>query len=263
MTVSSHYPQVFGHANDDEYERLSALGEEFDEGTFRRLTALRPGRDWRCLEIGAGRGVVARWLADRCPDGEVVATDLNIEFLEQSARPSLRVLRHDVTADDFTPGSYDLIFSRWVFEHLPERDRLLHKVARWLKPGGHLMLEDSVTFASQSSAHPAYRKVAEAVAYAIETVVGTDVGWARTFPEPLVSLGLQGLGMEAQVSVIGPGRPMTRFMSMTMRRLEKAMVASGQVTEAEIHQAIEQMSSDTFLDLSLTNMATWGHRPLP
>ena len=45
--------------------RFWALESIFDEATFARVRrlGLRPG--WRCLEIGAGGGSVARWLADQ------------------------------------------------------------------------------------------------------------------------------------------------------------------------------------------------------
>lgn len=50
---------------------------------------------WRCLELGAGAGSIAHWLASRCPDGQVVATDLGTTFLAARSAPNLRVLRHE------------------------------------------------------------------------------------------------------------------------------------------------------------------------
>jgi ubiquinone/menaquinone biosynthesis C-methylase UbiE len=40
---------------------------------------VQPG--WRCLEVGAGRGSMAVWLAQRVgPSGHVVATDVDVGF---------------------------------------------------------------------------------------------------------------------------------------------------------------------------------------
>ena len=63
-----------------------------------RARGVGPG--WRCLEVGAGAGSIAGWLADRVgPSGQVIATDLDTRFLEQQARPNLEVRRHDVVRD--------------------------------------------------------------------------------------------------------------------------------------------------------------------
>ena len=47
----------------DEDERLSLLEQLFDPTTRRRRALVRPG--WRCLEVGAGRGSMAVWLAEQ------------------------------------------------------------------------------------------------------------------------------------------------------------------------------------------------------
>jgi precorrin-6B methylase 2 len=66
-----------------ERERLALLTQVADPITIRRLTDLRVGRGWSCLDVGAGDGSVAHWLAGRVgPIGRVVATDLNLRFLE-------------------------------------------------------------------------------------------------------------------------------------------------------------------------------------
>src|ERR1700738_993488 len=68
--------QIFNHTTETEDERLGALTAELDTVSFQRLRSMSPRPNWRCLELGAGTGTVARWLADRCPDGTVTATDL-------------------------------------------------------------------------------------------------------------------------------------------------------------------------------------------
>src|SRR5579862_8081494 len=101
---------VYDHAWMQERTRLAGLEAALDPGTREHLTRLgvRPG--WRCLEVGAGGGSVAVWLAQRvAPDGEVVATDLDTNFLESTVAGhfGLKVLTHDITSQDL-PSGFDL-----------------------------------------------------------------------------------------------------------------------------------------------------------
>jgi len=254
------YTDVFDHADQRERERLQLLGQTFDEGTFRRIGALglRPG--WRCLDIGAGTGSVARWLADA--GGDVVATDVEIGNLRRRPHRGVQVLRHDVTQDEFQEFSFDLIHARWVFMHLTDRQQVLRRVARWLAPGGWLLLEDATDFAMHSSPNPVYRSMAGAISRVCREDIGMDFDWARRFPEPLADVGLEQLGVEVEVSLVDSDSPMTGFLLSSVRRMEKLLLASGRI-DAELAEWRETISRTGFRDLGLTNIAAWGHRPEP
>src|SRR5439155_17835889 len=59
-----------------EDDRLDLLERIFDPLSRRRREMVQPG--WRCLEVGAGRGSMAVWLAERVgASGQVVATDID------------------------------------------------------------------------------------------------------------------------------------------------------------------------------------------
>jgi ubiquinone/menaquinone biosynthesis C-methylase UbiE len=47
----------------DALARLRSLEDWLDPGTIRHLRARGAGAGWRCLEVGAGAGSVARWLS--------------------------------------------------------------------------------------------------------------------------------------------------------------------------------------------------------
>ena len=52
-----------------EAERLRLLEIVHDPFTTSLLTGLGVAPGWRCLEVGAGRGSMASWLADKVGDG--------------------------------------------------------------------------------------------------------------------------------------------------------------------------------------------------
>ena len=133
-------------------ERLSRLEDVLDPGTWRALEATGVGPGWHCLEVGAGAGSIAIWLATRVGgDGRVVATDIDPRYIEplDDALPNLEVRRHDITVDPLPESSFHLVHARLVLEHLPEREIALQRMANALRPGGWLVIE-SIDFGSEA-----------------------------------------------------------------------------------------------------------------
>src|SRR5262245_53459505 len=63
----STYP--ISNADPDEERRLTLLESLVDPGTIQRLSNLDVGPGWRCLEVGAGRGSIAKWLSEKVEIG--------------------------------------------------------------------------------------------------------------------------------------------------------------------------------------------------
>jgi SAM-dependent methyltransferase len=129
-----------------EDERLRLLDQVFDPGSRRRRELVRSG--WRCLEVGAGRGSMAAWLAERVgPSGQVVAIDVDVGYLARLDVPNLVVRRHDILndpIDDLDPGSFDLVCSRLMLFWLAGRqERAVQHMVQCLRPGGWLIDEDT------------------------------------------------------------------------------------------------------------------------
>ena len=73
----------------DERRRHSLMEEAQDPLTRRYLGDRGLQAGWRCLEVGAGGGSIARWLAERVgPSGHVVATDLDVQFVAPVSMPT-------------------------------------------------------------------------------------------------------------------------------------------------------------------------------
>ena len=122
--------------------RLAAAEALLDPGTIKVLQQVGVTDGWRCLEVGAGGGSIARWLATVVGrQGLVVATDLTTEHL-QVEPATVEVRQHDIVRDPLEEATYDLVHARLVLEHLPERGAVLRKLANALRPGGWLVVED-------------------------------------------------------------------------------------------------------------------------
>ena len=81
----------------------------------------------------AGRTVLAH-------SGRVVVTDLNTKHLAPLASSIIEVRQHNIVEDELEEQAFDLAFARLVLEHIPEREAVLDKLVRALKPGGWLLL---------------------------------------------------------------------------------------------------------------------------
>ena len=102
-----------------------------------------PERRGRALDFGCGLGRTARALAARY--GEVVGVDVSSRIVEQARalHGDLASVRFEVNAREelsaFGDGSFDLVFSTLVLQHLPSArmvERYLAEFVRLLAPGG-------------------------------------------------------------------------------------------------------------------------------
>lgn len=253
---------VIGHEVSTEQQRLHLLEQMLDPDTIRTLEQRGPRPSWRCLELGAGSGSIARWLATTCPDGQVVATDIGTKFLSGVSAPNLRVLRHDVVAEDFPLGSFDLIHARWLLVNLPEREEVLAKAVTWLAPGGWLVTEDMDLFPVDSSPRPALRRFIDAFEQLLADSHGADFRWARRrMPAALAEVGLVDLGMSVSVKHVGDGGPDDAFYRMAMAQHRSELVGRGLLSEAQYTAGIAPLDDPAVVDVPLANVVAWGRRP--
>jgi SAM-dependent methyltransferase len=252
---------VLGHEVPTEEHRLHLLERALDPETTGILEQRGIEESWRCLELGAGAGSVARWLASRCESGHVVATDTDTPFLDPSRAPNLEVVRHDVVAEDFPPASFDLIHARWLLANLSEREEVLAKAACWLAPGGWLVIEEYAIFPSDSSPYPAFRRLMGAMERLLADSHGADNRWARRLPAPLAGAGLREVGMSVSMLYVGDGGPGEEWYRVMMAQAAPALTGTGLLSEAELEAGLAVLDDPSFVDMTLATVSAWGRRP--
>ena len=131
---------------------LGGLTGLLDEFTNARIAETSRLYGARALEIGAGNGSVARWLADQVgPDGSVIAVDLDVSHIPAHER--LTVSQLDLMQQPPPDGPFDVIHGRCVLTHLPNRATLLPALCERLAPGGTILIEDFDPFGLDRAAH--------------------------------------------------------------------------------------------------------------
>src|SRR5262245_43924512 len=167
MTGGAYVFQGTAHA--PELERLRALERAFDRGTRRWLLSTGVGPGWRCLEVGAGAGSIARWLGEAVGgDGRVVALDRDARFLADVSAPNLEVVEADIRTAQVAPRAYDLVNARFLLIHLADWAAALDAMIRCVKPGGWLVLEEpdfssARVYAGDAELRAAFANVGRAV----------------------------------------------------------------------------------------------------
>ena len=263
---------IFDNAAEQETEqRFGSLAALYDPRTIRFLEATGVGPGWRCLEIGAGGGSVATWLADRVgATGHVTATDIDPRFLTALAtlvRPNIEVLRHDVTADPLPEAAFDLIHARLVFIHLPAAREVLGRVAAALKPGGWLVIEDFdptlVAERTYATADPSDTATAIRAFTALERLRasrGVAPGWGRGLYQAFRALGLTKVGMDGQVAVHPGGSAGARLFKANFAQIRDAAIAAGLIAAAELDRMLALLDDPDFAISTPVMFTAWGRR---
>lgn len=186
---------IFDTASDLGRAHVGYLEQVLDDTTTTCLaaTGVRPGM--RCLELGAGGGSIAHWLAERvAPDGTVVAVDTDIDHLQEG--PGVVVRRHDL--DDGVPdgGPFDLIHARLLLLHLPNRARILYDLVAALAPGGWLVLGEFAERPLTPLATPSaadielWERVQHLSHHVVSPARGVSWTWAHEVTDRMAEAGL-------------------------------------------------------------------------
>jgi SAM-dependent methyltransferase len=250
-----------------ERERLSLLEQLADPIAARRLSRLGVGPGWRCLDVGAGTGSVARWLAECVgPSGQVVATDLNPRFLVGLGLPNLEARRHDILEDDLEAAHYDLVHCRAVLMHLPDPWRALRRMAAAVRPGGWLLVQelDFGSFGACDPGHPRaaeFDRIARATCAAVRAVEFFDPCFGRRVHALVEELRLEGIGYGETTLNGRGGGSVARNCRLRQDLLRGPLVATGVLTEEDFDELGRAYDDPSFWFVGFTVFAAWGRRP--
>lgn len=252
---------LFAHQVDGERRRLGLMATALDPHTTPRIEALQPRSDGRFLELGAGLGSVAGWLARTYPAAAVVATDISTRFLEEQAEPNLTVLRHDLTADERPGAPFDLIHLRWVLSNLRGGEEHLRRIATWLAPGGWLLVEEASDLGLASALDDAFRRTVTACLAAANRRFGADGRWTRRFPQQLAELGLLDCGSDGNWPGFTGGEAWPTFWRLSLERVLPDALAAGDLTADEAKKGLAALTDPHVRDFGITTVAAWGRAP--
>lgn len=256
---------VFDNSAAQTTARFSALAAVFDPGTVCHLAAIGVASGWKCLEVGAGGGSIASWLCDRVgAGGRVLATDLDLRFLEKLAHSNLDIRRHDIVTDSLPEAAFDLVHARLVLAHLPDRDEVLRRMVEALRPGGWLVVEefDALSLLPNPTISPTERHLkAFSAMRAVMANHGVELLCGRRLAARAHSLGLLEVAAEGRVFMFQGRSVGIDLFRASAQQLRGEMIAAGLISEAEFARDMDLLDSPDLLMPSPVMWAVKARRP--
>ncbi|HYJ50119.1 MAG TPA: class I SAM-dependent methyltransferase [Microbacterium sp.] len=251
---------ILPHSIPQEDERLTLMSRMLDPQLFFRLEQVGVAAGWRCLEVGAGNGSVSHWLAERVgPRGHVVCSDIDTRFLSALEAPNLEVRRIDVTTD-LLGEDYDLVLTRALLHHVPQRIDVLHRLAAAVRPGGILVVEEPDFHPVLATDSPALRDFWEGfLAWAASEGIDYFVG-RRVAPQ-LAASGFDAVAAHGETILFAGGSLPARYLALTMRELERPLLGSGLVGKTTWTEAMRLLDNEAFWTWQNCYVTTTARRP--
>ncbi|MGH3888477.1 MAG: class I SAM-dependent methyltransferase [Pseudonocardiaceae bacterium] len=245
------------------------LAEMLDPMTTRRLAQTGVADGWHCLEVGAGGGSVATWLAQRvAPSGRVLATDIKPSHLQPGHIPAmagLEVVQHDIVRDPLPEATFDLICARLVLRNLPERLAVLDRLVRALRPGGWLQLDEfDITYGpALLMPDPQARHLYEtflAVKARLFDTAGADGAWGQHVAQAMHDAGLVHIDPAAHLELWHAGSAGARLQIHHTFHLRDQFINAG-MTDQQLAEIRTLLADPTFKASSCVIYSVHGRRP--
>lgn len=208
------------NSTDDEAARLGKLQGLHDRATVRRLGGLGLGPGWHALELGAGAGSIAAWMADAVgSSGSVTAVDRDTGQLQHLRdRPNVTVVEDDLATMAFPTERFDLIHSRSVLMHVEDADDVVSRLVPALRPGGCVLFEEADGAPALSAVDP------PAPFTAVMVPLASRWTWARRLPALLDRLGLHDIHDDVTDGPLTGGDAVGAFWQHTLRSIRPFLV---------------------------------------
>ena len=198
------------------------------------------------LEVGSGLGLLAQAVAERAPAARVVGVEFAAAQLARAPRGGgVRFVQADAHRLPFGDGSFDVVYCRYLLEHVGDPERVLREMARVLRPGGRLYCEENdISLSRVDPPCPAYERAWAEFARLQEQLGGRPfIG--RELYRLLRGAGLAAVELATAPEVHWAGSP---GFALWVANLEgnlasgaDALLARGMVTPGQLAAAVAEL----------------------
>jgi SAM-dependent methyltransferase len=235
-----------------EQRRLALIEKCYDPMTIARLTALGVAAGWRCLEIGAGGGSIARWLRDRVgPEGRVVAIDLDTRRLADE--PGIEARQADIMSDEIERDAFDLVHCRLLLHHLRGKQvEAVRRMASTLRLGGIFIASECYFGAMRASYTRAFAELWRGLYAALPNA---DYEWPVSLPATLEAAGLDVVEARGDVGLVRGATPEAEILRLSVEAVRGRMP-----DDIDIEAGLKVLDDPTSFEPGIIWYTAWGKR---
>lgn len=198
------------------------------------------------LEVGSGLGILAQEVARVVREGEVYGVEYSPEQLAKAevSAPNLHLSQGDAHHLRFEDERFDIVYCRYVLEHVADPAQVLREMRRVLKPQGRVFVQENNilvnTFYPERPRFDAlWRKFA-----LLQEKLGGDALIGKKLLPLLKQAGFEEIRLSIQPEIHHSGEPGFRpWIENLIGNIESAAAAleAHQLASAdEIQQAIDE-----------------------
>ena len=234
--------------HDAELLRLGLQHRLWSAQTFAFWERAEIGPGKTVLDLGCGPGYTSLDLAGLvAPGGRVVAVDAAERFIDHLRQRQVslgftNIESHVMDAQklELAPASVDIVYSRWVLCFVSAPQLVVEGIAKVLRPGGVLAVQEYANYATQTLApeSAAFQRVVQAIIKSWRQRGGDpDIG--LRLPAMMMKHGLRVESIQPLHRIARPSSPLWLWPTAFMRSFVPTLVAGGFLSEAD-RQAFEQ-----------------------
>lgn len=247
-----HQAYIHG-TSPSEQERLAALNR-LNNPPFLDFLELQGARS--ILEVGSGLGILAAEVARAAPSARVVGIEYSPQQLARAPRPgvdaaptNLSFIQGDAHHLPFADASFDVVYGRFILEHVADPARVLSEIRRVLDPhapgGGRVFIQENNVLACDFDPDcPRFAALWQRFAR-LQAELGGDALIGKRLFRLLSRAGFDTIRLSIQPEVHHAGQPAfglwVENIIGNIRSAQAALISRGHASEDEIDAACDEL----------------------
>ena len=239
------------HGTDASEQARLELLNRLTNGPFLEFLNVQPAM--RVLEVGSGLGILAAEVAAVADRVEVVGLERSSDQLSVAIQsPRVRYVRGDAHELPFADGSFDLVYCRYLLEHVADPQRVLKQMRRVTRAGGRVAaMENDISLVRLDPPCPAFNEVWAAFAEH-QRQLGGDGLIGRRLYRLFRAAGFSQIELSVQPELHWHGSPgfapWIENLAGNIRSDERGLVETGLCAPEQVERAISELSELTSRD---------------